>query len=513
MRRGWRAAVVVVGAPSLVMAVLGALVAVRSPLWRDEIASLSFAELPLPDLFTAVTHVDGVMLPYYLVASLAQLLPPEWAIRVPSVVAMTVAVGATAALARRWWGPVAAVVAGFAIALNPLAIQQAATARPYALATCFVALAALALDAAAGRRDVPDGGRGRPVLAWAAYAACLALAGLMHLFAILAVPAFLVLALVARRLLAWALATAAGLVAVVPLMLFAYGQRGQVDWISRPTLRSGIGALASVLTFRSDSAFGPYEALALGLVTVAAVLALVLAWRRPSGGRVRDLGRVGCALAAFGGPWLVLFAVSLAWTPFLRTTYLTPALVGLGLLLGGAAGLGTSWALAGRRSWRLPVVAAIVAAPICASAVMAAAVVTRPWYVDDFPGLRRALGETLRTGDTLVVVQPHNEVGTASGVARASGDREWTAELQAQLVPGEQPRVGARRVDGVDPLRTTPLAAPPATGTVWVVYTRGAINAQDFGPVASGLLGCRGSTLTDVGAFGILRLADAGCVR
>jgi hypothetical protein len=347
------------------------------------------------------------------------------------------------------------------------------------------------------------------------YAACLALAGLMHLFALLCIPAFLILAAVAHRLGRCMLATGVGGALVLPLALFSFGQRNQVDWIQQPTLRSGLGALASLLTYRGDSAFGPLEAGVLVLVAVIAVAAVFLILRQPSADRLREAGRVGFALASFGGPWLVLFAISLTWTPYLRTTYLTPSLVGLGVLLGAVAGLGREWAAdPGRRGrWRVTAVVALVLAPLAISAAMSLNVVSRPWYIDDFPGLGRALTGAARPGDVLAVVQLHNEVGVASGLARVLGDDAYTAELQRQLVTGEQPQLGLRRIVSVDPVRTEPIDRVPPTGAVWVVYTRGAISAEEFDQASPASMGCSASDLVDTGSFGILRLARADCAR
>lgn len=396
--------------------------------------------------------------------------------------------------------------------MNPLAIQQGATARPYALAACFVALAGLALVQALWPPQ-GQGGRQRGVAPWLGYAACVALAGLMHLFALFCVAAFLVLAVVARKFPRWLIATAAGGAVVLPLMLFAFGQRGQVDWIQRPTLRSGFGALATLLTFRGGANVGPLEALALALAGLAAVSAVVLVVRLPKEERLTDAGLAGFALAAFAGPWLMLFAISLVWTPYLRNTYLTPSLVGFGVLLGAVAGLGGRWAAGAGRGgrWRAAVVAAVVVAPLALSAAMAVNVVARPWYVDDFPALGRALTAAARPGD-VVVVQLHNEVGVASGLARVLGDGDNTAALQWQLVTGEQPRLGLRRIVSLEPVRTEPIDRVPASGTVWVVYTRGAVTADEFTQEARAL-GCSRSVLTDTGAFGILRLASASCTR
>lgn len=501
--------------PALLVGILASVASLRTPLWRDEVATLSFAELPLADLGQAVTHVDGVMLPYYLIAHVTQVvLPGSFGLRLPSILGVVIATAATAAIAGRWWGLWAAAAAGLALAVNPLVITQGSTARPYALAICFVALAGLALARALWPRNRPGRDQRVPVAAWVGYALCVALAGLMHLFALFCLPGFLLLALAGRKPVRWLIATGAGVVAVVPLMLFTFGQRGQVDWIQRPDLRSGFGALATLLTFRGDASVGPLEVLALVLAAASAVAAAVAVLVLPRTERLVEGGRVGFAIVSFFGPWLLLFGISLVWTPYLRNTYLTPSLVGFGVLLGAVAGLGGRWAVAtGRRGgWRTVSVAAVVIAPLVLSSAMSVNAVARPWYVDDIPGLGRALTSAARPGDLVVVVQLHNEVGVASGLARTLGDSGWTAELQSQLVTGSQPALGLRRIGSLEPVRTEPMDRVPPTGAVWVVYTRGAVSAEDF-RTAAATLGCAGSNLVDAGSFGILRLAGANCTR
>ncbi len=501
--------------PALLVGVLATAVSLRTPLWRDEIATLSFAELPFADLMQAITHVDGVLLPYYIVVHVTQVvMPGPLGLRLPSILGVMIATAATSAIAGRWWGPWAAGAAGLALAVNPLLITQGSTARPYALAICFVALAGLALAQALWPRNRPDGDTREVVAPWVGYAVCVALAGLMHLFSLFCLPAFLLLALVGRKPVRWLIATGLGVAVVLPLVLFAFGQRGQVDWIQRPTLRSGFGALATLLTFRGDANVGPTEALALAVAALTAAAAIALVWLLPTSERRVEAGRVGFALVAFFGPWLMLFAISLVWTPYLRNTYLTPSLVGFGVLLGAVAGLGVRWVAGAAQGgvWRRAAVASVVVAPLVLSAAMSVNVVVRPWYVDDIPGLGRALTVAARPGDVVAVVQLHNEVGVASGLARVLGDGAYTTELQAQLVSGSQPTLGLRRIVSLAPVSTESIDRVPPTGAVWVVYTRGAISAEDFSTRAAAI-GCAGSNLVDVGSYGILRLASASCTR
>lgn len=494
-----------VALPGALVLILATVIAVRTPLWRDEIASLSFAQLPLPDLLSAVGHVDAVLAPYYLLSSAGQaVLPGAVGLRLPSVLAAALTATVVAVIARRWWGDAAALAAGLMVGLNPLSLQLAATGRPYALATLFVALALLAMTTATG----PRGARRGDVLRWAGYAAAVAAAGLMHLFALLALPAFAVLAASRRALGRWLLASAAAVAVVVPVALLAASQSAQVAWIPRPDARSAAGSLASTLTYRREGAFERPELVAVAILLVVAVVTVTLTLRMPRPARARELALLACSLTLACGPWAILLAISVTATPYLRTTYLAPGVIGWGLLVGAAAARLGTWQ-SGRSAVRRAVAIVVVAAPIVSAAVFSAPVLAQEWRVDDFPGLAQRLSGEVAAGDTLLVVQLYNEVGVASGVARAGGDEGWVSALQSDLTTGTQPVISVRRVDSVDPLHTTASGDGDAE-RAWVVYTRGAFT-PDEARRALADSGCGDASLAPEESFGILRLIPAGC--
>jgi mannosyltransferase len=133
-------------------------------------------------------HEDAVHAPYYF------LMHPVIAIggtsatvlRLPSLIAMTLAAGLTGALGRRLAqrsglpGPTAVgLLAGLSLAAVPLTTRYAQEARPYALATLFAVAASYAFARAI---ESPRWRR------WVVYAAALLLAGLFNLFAVCCSP-------------------------------------------------------------------------------------------------------------------------------------------------------------------------------------------------------------------------------------------------------------------------------------------------------------------------------------
>jgi mannosyltransferase len=286
-------------------------------LWRDEAATISGSQRSLPAIATMMRHEDAVHAPYYV------LMHPVIAVggtsaavlRLPSLIAMTLAVGLTAALGRRLakasglpGATALGIVAGLALTAVPLTTRYAQEARPYALATLFAVAASYAfvrgLDSPLRRW-------------WVLYAAALLLAGLFDLFAALVAvahgisliwlsrargekPAVSTPAVVRR----WLAACVAAGVLLSPVIVLSAGQSGQLSWVRQP----GLGTLAALARdFAGATAALP----------VVAALALL--------GCVAGLGDPGEArrpvLTAIALPWLVAPPVLLIAVSFIHPYY------------------------------------------------------------------------------------------------------------------------------------------------------------------------------------------------
>ena len=495
--------------PTFLIALTATVSAIRLPLWRDELATMLFARQDWSELPTAVSHVDAVFGPYYALTRLVYLvLPTTFGLRLLPVVAAIGTVLITTIIARRWWGAVPALVAGLVLVTNPLFQQMASTARSYSIATFFIALAVLLLD-----RALRKGG----VLAWVGYGLAVAAAGYAHLFALLAVPALIVYAIgVGRRRLVTVLFTTfvAGLI-VIPVVLAAFAQRGQVSWILRPTLRSGLGAFASALVNRSEGRFDALEATVL-VVTVAVLVAgIVLTVRIPPGaGRSVEFRRFAAALVLAFAPWIILFAVSLVSTPFLRTNYLTPSLVGIALAFGATSARFRDLAASMLRRRQLVTVATVIAllAVIAVPTVRSTVEVTAPWRVDDFPGLAAKISGVVRTGDVIVFVQPLAETGVDAGSADYLGDTQFLTETIDRVTTGKQPVLDLRLVTDTDPVTSVSTSSVPSDAAVWIVHTRGAYTVADGRVLDKRGIACAApSRLQLVGAYGLMRLERVNC--
>jgi mannosyltransferase len=330
----------------------------RPSLWRDEGATRAAVRRSLPQLLRMLAHADIVHGAYYLLMwfEIRAAGTSELALRFPSAVGMAVAAGGIAALGRRLVSTRAGLTAGLVFAALPGVSWYAENARSYALVTALATVASYLLVRAMA---AGPGYRRR----WlAGYAVTLAALGLGNLFALLLIPAHgLTLAAWIRRarpapasaqpgaastqpgsaddrslVRGWLAAAAAALVVAAPVMIIAWAQRSQVNWIKPPGLAT-LGSLGQLLG-------PPVTALLVVLATVATVAFSALR------GRLRTDWPSG--LLAVSLPWVllppaVLLIVSLIH-PLYSLRYVVFCAPAAALLAGvGMATLGWAGAAAG----------------------------------------------------------------------------------------------------------------------------------------------------------------------
>jgi mannosyltransferase len=271
--------------------------------WRDEAATLAAVRRPFGDMVAMLGNVDAVHGAYYmLIWVIARLFGTgELALRLPSVIAMTVAAFFVAALGRRLVSPQAGLAAGLLFAVVPDISLYGQDARSYAMVTATATIASYLLVRALG---APHGRQRRW---WAGYAISLAALGILNIFGLLLLAGHAVTMAVrmlrpagdqSRRALAlrWACAATAAVVVTSPLIASGWFQRGQLSWLTAP----GYAGLASVTKLIGP----PIMSLAVVAVLIAGVV--VSALRRPAPGSPGRRLRSWSALTALCAPWLVL---------------------------------------------------------------------------------------------------------------------------------------------------------------------------------------------------------------
>lgn len=234
----------------------------------DELATISAASRSLPGMIELAQHIDGHFLPYYLFMHFwAMAGTAELWLRLPSAVVIGVAAWFLADLGRRLHSTRAGVIAAGVFAILPSVSYYGAFARSYAFAAAAVVFSFWALHRAI-ERPAPR--------RWVLYGVAVALLCSTHLFAVLVLPAQLLLLRRAEtvRMLA---AMAVGCVPAAVLGLIGYGERHAISWIPErgPEVWLKFPKMASGATV-------------LGVVLFAMALAgAVLLWRARRDGGIR----------------------------------------------------------------------------------------------------------------------------------------------------------------------------------------------------------------------------------
>lgn len=317
----------VVALPTLAELILGGYRLSGPSLWRDEAATISGSQRPLSAIMALTLHQDAVHGAYYLLmhAVIAIGGTTETALRLPSLIAMCLATGLTAALGVRLADSsglpapkLTGLLAGLLLVVVPLTTRYAQEARPYALTTLFAVAATYLLLRAVASGRWPW---------WAGYAAALTLTGLVNLFAVLLAVAHGLALFAARRTAPgmprrWLIATVIAGVLLAPLAAASIRQSGQLNWVTRPDP-------STVATLVRD-----FSGITV-LIPVFAGLGLIGCIAGPG------LRRGGLTLARVALSWLVvppalLLAISLA-DPLYVERYVVFCLPALSLL--AAAGV------------------------------------------------------------------------------------------------------------------------------------------------------------------------------
>jgi mannosyltransferase len=326
----------VIAVPMAVAAVTGGYQLGSPSLWRDEAYTKDAIGRPAGQLIALLGHQDAVHGAYYLLMHVITgvIGTSATALRLPSLCAMVVAAGFTAAIARRAagsapGGQLTGLLAGLLFATAPYMTYYAQMARSYALETMFATIATYLLI-----RAWPDG-RWRW---WLGYGAAVALTGLLNIFGLLILAAHGVTLLLtpargqltpargrltagggqaagrgggqaaAGRLIGrlpwrWLAVSAAAVAVLSPLLAVAGHQQQQIAWLSRPDYKA-IERLLSTMAGSKDLVL-PLALLALG--------GLAAAWL---GDGWRPLNPAAVAL-----PWLVMPSFLLMAASFVKPVY------------------------------------------------------------------------------------------------------------------------------------------------------------------------------------------------
>jgi mannosyltransferase len=232
--------------------------------WYDEAATVSGATRSLQDLGRMAGHVDAVHAAYYAFMHLAAAFgPSEWAMRLPSALAVTGTAVALYGIVRHVERPAVAASAALLFLALPRTLWMSGEARSFALATLLITLCSLLLVRALTRSAV------WPVVV---YPLAATLAVWVFMYNALVVLAHGITVVLVRRdrrgmLLLTGMPAAAALSA--PVILEAVAQRGQLGGIAE----IGSATLEAVLSRQFFMGYVPALA-ALAALAAAALLTL-----------------------------------------------------------------------------------------------------------------------------------------------------------------------------------------------------------------------------------------------
>ncbi len=213
---------------------------------RDESATLAAVHRSFPQLVSMLGHVDVVHGAYYALIWVVVRIggSGEFAVRLPSAIAMAVAAAMVTLLGRRLVSCWAGLAAGLTFAFLPQVSWFAENAREGAVLTALACVASYfllrALQTGALQQDAA---RGRWLLA---YGVTLVALGLTNLFGLLLVVAHAVTLAWSRReyrvdrgfVLRWAAAVVVTVILVSPVAVAGYSELRQIHWIKPPGLYS-----------------------------------------------------------------------------------------------------------------------------------------------------------------------------------------------------------------------------------------------------------------------------------
>jgi mannosyltransferase len=409
-RRPLLLAWLVVVVPALAELIVGGWRIGQASLWRDEAYTREVTQRPVGAIIALLRRQDAVHGLYYLGIHVVVIVlgTSATALRLPSLIATSIAAGLTALLGRQLcraaaqpeaFATITGLLAGLLFVALPLTTWYAQDARPYAMATLFAVAATCFLV-----RGMTSGDR----WCWAGYALAVAVLAGLNLAALLLLAAHGVGLLTMRARIPagaaatrqlrtatrrWLIASAAAIVALSPLMVLAVFQSGQLNWVTRPDDKS-LNSLVADFSGLKD--------------LVPLVLALAIAG---IGADITRRQRVTCVPAAITVPWLVLPPVVLLAASELKPVYVeryvvfcTPALALL--TASGLVWLGRVAALT-RPGRRFPVLAAVPSALLLA--VMVAAVIAPQQAArrtaartDDLRRVTQVLARHERPGDGIM---------------------------------------------------------------------------------------------------------------
>jgi mannosyltransferase len=199
--------------------------------WGDEAATVVSAERPLSALWRELGTVDAVHGTYYLFMHFWIRLfgASELSVRLPSAIAVGIAVAGTVVLANLLLSRSVAVIAGIVMAVLPRVTYMGEEGRSYAMTAALGVWLSILLVMLLRRRSTR-------LLPWLGYALGLALSIYLFLYLVLLAGVHLLVVLSTRSnrmlLRRWLLVAAGALVLAIPVLFYGLSERHQIAFLA-----------------------------------------------------------------------------------------------------------------------------------------------------------------------------------------------------------------------------------------------------------------------------------------
>jgi mannosyltransferase len=348
------------------------------------------AERSIPNLFALLGNIDAVHGSYYLFLHFWTGLvgTGEFAVRLPSAVAVGVAAAGTVMLGRQLLGGRAAIVAGLVFAVIPQVTMMGQEARSYAFGMAAAVWLTNWLVALVRRGDL------RP-RTWAlfgvAVAACLYLFLYLALLALVHVAVFIAFKPGARMWRAWARSLVLAAVLAAPVVVFGLAQRGQIGFLARRNYATLESALVGQWFGSALFAVAAWALIVVGLVAA-----------------IRSGRRAALVLGVWViAPTALLFLGNALITPMYNLRYVAFCTPAVALLMGFGVTALAAFARGGdtRAGWMLPALAVLLVAALAAPVYLAQ---RGPYGKDGGSDLRQvadAIARNASPGDAVVFAE------------------------------------------------------------------------------------------------------------
>jgi mannosyltransferase len=267
---------VAIGPLSAVLGIVGAVVTMlgswNPSFWGDEAASVMSAERPLSTLWGELGRVDAVHGAYYVFLHFwIQLFgATEFAVRLPSAIAIGIAVAGTVVLANMLLTRQIAVIAGIIFLILPRVTLIGTEGRSYAMATALAVWSSVLLVTLLRARVTR-------LLPWLAYGIVIALSIYVFLYLVLLAGIHLLVMLSTRGnrslLRRWLAAAGVAVVLAGPVLAYGLTQHHQIAFLAK---RNYATAQSVVVTQWFDS---PWLAAASWVLLVVGSVLVVRRFR------------------------------------------------------------------------------------------------------------------------------------------------------------------------------------------------------------------------------------------